>query len=340
MTRLLAVDGNSLGHRAWHSSRDAIGDGDPRPLTTGAVVSMLATAWRHGPYDGVVVGFDHPTNRRKQEYPEYKATRPPTPEPLRDALQRLRTDLAACGFAVMEHEGAEADDVLAAVVDACEHRAWTCDVLSSDRDLTALVSDTTRLLRPRARFSDLEVEDVPAVHERYGIAPHHYTEFAALRGDPSDGLAGASGIGPKTASRLLQDHGSISGIYAALHDLPPKVEAALRAGREAVERNLLLMAPLPTVPVDLEQIPAVDPDRVETTLGPLELSTAARRFRRSVLEPPPPMPEPPVEPPPDHDAAFPHAVPSSDPSDDAARTGPRRRSPRPDAAEAVQDALF
>ncbi len=340
MTRLLAVDGNSLGHRAWHSSRDAIDEGDPRPLTTGAVVSMLATAWRYGPYDGVVVGFDHPVNRRKQDYPEYKSTRPPTPEPLRDALRRLRTDLDACGFAVMEHEGAEADDVLAAVVDACEHRAWTCDVLSSDRDLTALVSDTTRLLRPRARFADLEVEDIPTVEQRYGIAPHHYTEFAALRGDPSDGLAGASGIGPKTAARLLQDHGSISGIYAALHDLPPKVETALRAGRDAVERNLLLMAPLPSVPVDVEQVPPVDPDRVEATLDPLELSGAARRFRRSVLEPPPPMPEPPAAPPPDLDERHLQAEPFGEPSDDASRTAARARRPSSEATDAVQDALF
>ena len=340
MTRLLAVDGNSLGHRAWHSSRDATEEGDRRPLTTGSVVSMLATAWRYGPYDGVVVGFDHPTNRRKLEYPEYKATRPPTPEPLRDALRRLRTDLDACGFAVMEHDGAEADDVLAAVADACEHRAWTCDVLSSDRDLTALVSDTTRLLRPRARFADLEVEDVQAVQQRYGIAPEHYTEFAALRGDPSDGLAGASGIGPKTASRLLQDHGSISGIYTALHDLPPKVEAALRAGREAVERNLLLMAPLPAVPVDIDQVPAVDPDRVDATLGSLELPGAARRFRRSVLQPPPPMPEPPAEPPPDHEGAHPQAASSNEPSDEASRIATRARRLPPDPADVVQDALF
>lgn len=304
VSRLLAVDGNSLGHRAWHSLRAGGGGADDtiddRPLTTGAVASMLATAWQHGPYDRVVVGFDHPHNQRKDAFPEYKATRPATPPQLTAALQRLRDDLRRIGATVVEHEGAEADDVLAAVVDACEERQLRCDLLSSDRDLTALVSTTTRLLRPRARFSDLEIEDAEQVRRRYGIEPWQYTELAALRGDPSDGLSGATGIGPKTAARLLRDHGSVANLYAALHDLPPRVETALREARERVERNLLLMAPLPHLPIDLDAVTPLDADHAAEVLSSLGLERSGRRLRRAVHSPaagPPPPTEAP--PPPD-----------------------------------------
>ena len=292
--RLLAVDGNSLGHRAFHSSAKEAA-GDPRPLTTGAVISMLATAFRYGPYDGLVVGFDHPVNQRKQDFPEYKANRPPTPEALTEALQLLRRHLTDCGVLTVEHEGAEADDVMAATVDACAAKGWSCDVLSSDRDLTALVDEHTRLLRPRATFADLAVEDVNQVRATYKIEPHQYADLAALRGDPSDGLTGARGIGPKIAARLIRDYGNVSGLYDVLHDLPPKVEATLRACRDRIERNLLLMAPLAHIEVDVDAALGIDVDQVFATLEPLGLELPARRFQRAVTSPMPPVPPPPPD---------------------------------------------
>jgi 5'-3' exonuclease len=292
---LLAVDGNSLGHRAFHARAQ---DAPSGPHVTGTFVRMLASAWAQGPYDAVVVGFDAPDNRRKDQYPEYKAGRAPSPPGLREQLQALREHLTDCGLAVIECPGAEADDVLAAAADTCLARDWRCDLLSSDRDLTALVGPRVRLLRPRATMSDLVIDDEAGVRRAYGIEPWQYTDLAALRGDPSDGLDGVHGIGPKTAARLLRDHGSVPGIYASLHDLEPRLEAALRAGRERVERNLLLMAPIPRLDVDVEQClaAAVDPERVESVLGPLGLASAARRLAGALRAPAlPPMPPPPTE---------------------------------------------
>jgi len=288
--RVLAVDGNALGHRAYRSAEAELAAGDDRPLVTGAVVSMLATAWVHGPYAAVLVAFDHPDNRRKLLAPEYKANRPPTPPPLTAALRRLRDDLAACGFVVEEHDGAEADDVLAATADRCQAEGWPCDLLSSDRDLTALVAEEVRLLRPRARFADLVVEDVAAVRSRYGVDPSRYVELAALRGDASDGLDGARGIGPKTAAKLLRTHGSVLALYDALPDLPPRLAASLREGRARVERNLLLMAPLPGIEVATDRLHGarVDHEQVTTVLDRLGLDAAARRFARAVTAPPAP----------------------------------------------------
>ncbi len=333
---VLAVDGNALGHRAYRSAEAELAAGDQRPLVTGAVVSMLATAWTHGPYDAVLVGFDHAENRRKLLAAEYKANRPPTPPELTASLQVLRTHLAACGFHVVEHEGAEADDVLAAAADACTTRGWRCDLLSSDRDLTALVDTQVRLLRPRARFAELSVEDEAAVEALYGVPASRYVELAALRGDASDGLDGAKGIGPKTAAKLLRTYGSIDALYAALPDLPPRIEASLRQGRERVERNLLLMAPVPHLDVDPDLLAAAEvrTEQVHAVLGPLGLEAAARRFERAVTAPPAPPSAP-------HPAGS--GAPEGDDTDATGVLHPtdadrRPRTPAPSTGE--QDTLF
>lgn len=334
---VLAVDGNALGHRAYRSAQAELEAGDERPLVTGAVLSMLATAWIHGPYDAVLVGFDHPVNRRKLLAPEYKANRPPTPAALTTSLQVLRTHLAACGFHVVEHEGAEADDVLAAAADACNARGWRCDLLSSDRDLTALVGGEVRLLRPRARFAELVVEDEAAVEALYGVPAARYVELAALRGDTSDGLDGATGIGPKTAAKLLTAYGSIDALYAALPDLPPRIEASLRDGRDRVERNLLLMAPVPHLDVDPDLLATaeVHAGRVIEVLEPLGLGAAARRFERALSAPPQPptAPHPVGARPEDGDGHRRPPDPATAPP--AGRAG---RGPAPSTGE--QDALF
>ncbi len=308
---LLAVDGNSLGHRAFHSTR---GDPDPAHAVTGAVISMLATAWIHGPYDGVVIAFDHPVNDRKLAHPEYKANREETDPAVRASLQELRSDLVACGITVVEEHGAEADDLLAAAADASLERGWCCDLLSSDRDLTALVAPGIRLLRPKGTFADLVVEDVEEVRRTYGIEPHQYTDLAALRGDPSDGLDGVNGIGPRIAARLLRDHGTVLEIYGALVDLPPKLEASLREARDRVERNLLLMAPVPHLPLDVEEVlrQGIDLDRIQQQLGRVGRERAARRLRRAVMDPPPPRPPmpPDLEAPPAADHASAPGPPS------------------------------
>lgn len=296
---ILAVDGNSLGHRAFHSTRDDSAAG-PRPVTA-TVISMLAGLWQYGPYDAIAVAFDHPTNRRKHDFAEYKAQRGSTDPQIHVALDQLQQDLSACGMCILQIDGAEADDILASIADDCTSRRWRCDIASSDRDLIALISPSVRLLRPRASFGDLEVADVDRVRATLGIEPHQYLEFAALRGDPSDGLAGVPGIGPKTAARLIRDYVSVEGVFAAIGYLPPRLASALQDNRDIVERNMLLMSPIPHLDVDVAAIAAceLDVDRVYEQVTALQLHDAATRFRRIVTAPTPsrpPMPPPPEEP--------------------------------------------
>jgi DNA polymerase-1 len=282
MRQLLAVDGSSLVHRAWHSTRndeDAARDG----VVTAAFASMLASAWTHGPYRTLLVAFDHPVNHRRRDFPEYKAQRSATPEDLRAALERTREHLASAGVAVRRQEGVEADDLLAATSDDARARDMTCDLLSSDRDLIALVGGVVRLLRPRQRFTDLAVEDEDAVRATYGVDPERYIDLAALRGDTSDGLRGASGIGPARAARLVRDHGNVAAIYRALPDLPPAIARSLRDARDDVERNLLLMSPLPHLDVDLDDVVARGSpmDRIADMVEELGFHGAARRLRKA-----------------------------------------------------------
>ena len=287
---VLAVDGNSLAHRAYHAIRetdDAVGH-----FVTAGVFGMLGSVWSAGPFDAVVVAFDHRHNQRKLDFPEYKANRDHDPE-LRSHLDALVDHVAATGLHTVVQPGVEADDLLAATAEACTVRGWHCVVLSSDRDLTALVGDHVTLMRPRSTMSDIRVYDPAAVRREYGVTPGQYTDLAALRGDPSDGLAGVHGIGPKIAARLLRDHGSLGGIYANLCHLPPKVEAALRAGRDVAERNRLLMSPLPHLEVDVDRALAggIDVDRIERALTDIGLPGAAARFRFALQRPAaPPLP--------------------------------------------------
>ena len=281
MRHLLAVDGSSLVHRAWHSTRgDA--DGERDGAVTAAFASMLATTWEHGPYAAVMIAFDHPVNHRRRDFPEYKAQRTATPDGLRSALDRTHEHLTQAGFAVRRDEGVEADDLLAAASDGARSRTWICDLLSSDRDMLALVGGTVRLLRPRQRFTDLAIEDEAAIRETYGVDPQHYIDLAALRGDVSDGLTGAPGIGPARAARLVRDHGSVADIYRALPDLPPSLAHSLRQGRDDVERNLLLMSPIPHLDVDLDDVAARGAPlaALAELVDDLGFPGAARRVRR------------------------------------------------------------
>jgi DNA polymerase-1 len=307
---VLAVDGNSLAHRAYHAIRE-----------TEDAVGHFVTAG--------VFAFDHEHNQRKLDFPEYKANRVSDPE-LRVHLDALVDHVDATGLHTVVQHGVEGDDLLAATADACTDRGWRCVVLSSDRDLTALVSDTVTLMRPRATMSDLRVYDPAAVRREYGVAPEQYTDLAALRGDPSDGLAGVHGVGAKIAARLLRDHGDLAGVYANLCHLPPKVEAALRAGREVAERNRLVMSPIPHLDVDVDAALAagVDLDRVEAALSAVDLDGAAARFRWAVQRPaPPPAPPPPGDDDMPADVRVPEAVLA-------------RRTTAVPASDAEQHALF
>ena len=205
---LLAIDGDSLAHRAYHAL--------PKSIRLNAVVgfaNMLVRLWETERPDAVLVGWDTlsaPTYRH-EAFEAYQSGRV-FEESLLEQLEILPGLVRACGFAAAKADGYEADDFLAAAA-----RTWPGDVLvaTSDRDAFQLVSDRVTILQPTRGVSELARIGPAEVRERYGVEPEQVPDLIALRGDPSDKLPGARGIGPKKAAEILRDHGSLEGALAA-----------------------------------------------------------------------------------------------------------------------------
>ncbi len=302
---LLAVDGNSLAHRAFHAySVDAMTDsqGRPRGAVYGFLALLTGICERVGP-DAVVVGFDcRRRSQRRERYPDYKAQRPDKDPALTIQLDDLSWLLERLGVHVVCPEGWEADDVLGSAAAAAEAAGWRCTVATSDRDAFALISPSTTVLRLGTGL-DRAVEVTPATLTRsVGVAPPQYLEFAALRGDTSDNLPGIPGIGAKRAAALLREYATVA--EAAADPLGCRSVLGKPLGQALLDdladpatsvfhRNIDLMTIRRDVPVDVEAgRRSVSPQDVERYLLAVELPTLVRRVTvalavRPDLPPPP-----------------------------------------------------
>ena len=217
MRPLLAIDGDSLAHRAYHAlpktMRSATG------LPSGAIVgftNFLLRLWQAEAPRAVLVGWDTlgvPTYRN-EAFPEYQSGRVFDTE-LVEQLDLLPQLVDAMGFAAAKAPGYEADDFLAAAVAAEEARGGLTLVATSDRDAYQLVSERTTVLQPVKGVSELARIGPAEVRERYGVEPGQVPDFIALRGDPSDKMPGAPGVGPRTSATILREHGSLEAALAA-----------------------------------------------------------------------------------------------------------------------------
>src|SRR5215831_16260603 len=213
---LLVFDGDSFAHRSYHALPKTILRSDGKGA--GAIVgfaNFLLRLYQTERPRGVVVAWDTlevPTERHKQ-FPAYQSGRE-FDDALLDQLGVLPEFVAACGFANAKAPGYEADDFLATAVAAEERRGGTVLVASGDRDAFQLVSETATVLHP-LRGGEIARIGPAEVRERYGVDPKQVPDFIALRGDPSDRLPGARGVGPKGAADLLRRYGTLEDILAA-----------------------------------------------------------------------------------------------------------------------------
>jgi DNA polymerase I len=204
---LLAVDGNSLAHRAFHAyGAVGLGDGSgaDRSGLYGFLALLTALHDKTSP-DAVLVGFDcREASVRKDRHPAYKANRPEKDPALSALLDLAPAILADVGVEVCVHPAWEADDVVGSAARAAEEAGWRCVVATSDKDAFNLISEATTVLRLKSGL-DNAVEMTPArLRREVGVEPHQYVELAALRGDPSDNLKGVEGIGASRAKALLR----------------------------------------------------------------------------------------------------------------------------------------
>jgi DNA polymerase-1 len=214
---LLAVDGDSLAHRAYHALPKQIRRAGGKPA--GALVgfaNMLLQLWTAESPRAVLVGWDTLTTPtyRHEAFPAYQSGRVFDDE-LLEQLDLLPELVRALGFAAAKAPGYEADDFMGAAVAEEERRGGNVLVATSDRDLFQLASERTTILQPIRGVSQLARIGVPEVRDRYGVEPMQVPDFIALRGDPSDRLPGARGVGPKRAADLLGEYGSLEALLDA-----------------------------------------------------------------------------------------------------------------------------
>jgi DNA polymerase-1 len=215
---LLVIDGDSFAHRAYHALPKTIRRAGGRH-PAGALVgfaNMLLRLWEAEAPRAVLVGWDTlgtPTYRH-ESFDGYQSGREFDPE-LLEQLDLLPELVSALGFANAKAPGYEADDFLAAAVAAEEGQGGEVLVATSDRDAFQLASAQTTILQPVRGVSELTRIGPAEVRERYGVEPAQVPDFIALRGDPSDRLPGAAGVGPKKAADVLREHGSLEDALAA-----------------------------------------------------------------------------------------------------------------------------
>ena len=213
MPPLLAIDGDSLAHRAFHALPSSIkgGDGQPANMLVG-FANMVVSVWEAEQPRTLFVGFDsigEPTYRHEL-LEGYQGGRDFPPE-LTSQLDLLPEFVEALGFTWAKKAGFEADDFVAAAANAETDRGGETLVLTSDRDLFQLASDKTTILLPRRGVSELERVGPAEVRERYGVDPEQVPDFIALRGDTADKIPGAKGIGTQRAATILQTHETLDG---------------------------------------------------------------------------------------------------------------------------------
>jgi 5'-3' exonuclease len=212
----LVVDGDSLAHRAYHALPKSFRRAEGRPGNALLGFSnFIVRLWQSEGPRAVLVGWDSldtPTYRHEL-FAGYQGGRV-FDDDLLEQLDLLPELVRAFGFAAAKAPGFEADDFLAAAARKEEKRGGRALVVTSDRDSFQLASGQTTILQPTRGVSELARVGPAEVRDRYGVAPEQVPDFIALRGDPSDRMPGARGVGPKTAASLLAQYGSLEAMLA------------------------------------------------------------------------------------------------------------------------------
>ena len=234
---LLVVDAPSLMYRAFFALPQSITDAGGHPVNAllGMANLVLFVVERHAPRAVVLCWGAEKAVYRAELYAPYHADRPPMAPELERQWLDAPAFFAAFGWPSASDDELEADDLLGSLA-AIETAAGGETLLfTGDRDMYQCVSDAVTVLFPRGGKDGPEVVDAPGVRERYGVEPAQVPDFIALRGDPSDGLPGAKGIGAKTARDLLREHGTLENILAAASRpgaMTPRQAGALTADPE------------------------------------------------------------------------------------------------------------
>jgi len=245
MKRLLLIDGHSMAYRAFYAL-PAENFRSSKGQTTNAIYgfgSMLVNLITQEAPTHIAVAFDVSRKTfRTQIFPEYKATRAATPDEFRSQLSYLNEFVSALGIHQFAMEGYEADDILATLSTRAAADGFEVLICTGDRDAFQLVNHDVTVLYPKKGVTELARMTPEAITSKYGLTPTQYPDFAALRGDPSDNLPSVPGVGEKTATKWIQEFGSLKELIESMGTIPGKVGESLRANIATVLLNRELTA--------------------------------------------------------------------------------------------------
>ena len=279
------IDGNSLMHRAFHAVPPTMNAPDGRPTNAifGFLNMFLKMIDAFNP-DGVVVAFDKGEPRVRMEMlPQYKAQRPPMDPDLHAQFPMIKELLAALNVPILQSEGWEGDDILGTMARLGEEAGCDMLLVTGDRDMYQLVTEHVNVVSTRKGLSDVAIMTPESVDDLYhGITPALVPDFYGLKGDTSDNIPGVPGIGPKKASALIAQYGSLDEVIAHADEVKGKMGENLRAHID----DALLSRKVATIrtdaPVELDfeatSFPAFSADEVSAALGTLGITAMQNRF--------------------------------------------------------------
>jgi DNA polymerase-1 len=234
---LLVVDTPSMLYRAFFALPKTIKGADGRPVNAllGTANLVLREVGEYGPRAVVLCFGAEAAHYRVELYSGYHADRPEMPDLLEAQWSASHDLFSAFGWQIAEHETLEADDLLGSLAEAETAAGGTTLIMTGDRDMFQCASESVTILYPAKGVQGMERIGPAEVRKRYGIEPEQVPDFIALRGDPSDGIPGARGIGEKTAAELLRRYGDLEGVLDhAIEQSTPRIRGVLRDDRDAL----------------------------------------------------------------------------------------------------------
>lgn len=276
MSKIVLIDGHSILNRAFFGLPDLT---NAEGLHTNAIYGFLNIMFKileEEKPDYLTVAFDvHVPTFRHEMYAEYKGTRKPMAEELRQQVPIIKEVLTVMGIKILEKAGLEADDILGTLSRKCEAAGMEVVIISGDRDLLQLATEHTEIRIPKTKKTGTEIENYYAadVKEKYLVSPLAFIDVKALMGDTSDNIPGVPGIGEKTATKIIAEYGTIENAYAHAVELKPP-----RAAKNLVEfwEQAKMSKTLATIEVHAE----VDYNLEEAKLGNLYTKEAYEYFQR------------------------------------------------------------
>jgi DNA polymerase-1 len=285
MAKLMLVDGNSLTYRAFFAlpTDITLASGQVTNAVYGFTSMLLNLVRDHKP-EGIGVAFDRPEPTfRHEAVADYKANRSAAPDILRQQMGLVRQVVETFRIPIIEAPGFEADDIIATLATQARDQGDEVLIVTGDRDAYQLVEDPLiKVLYNRRGVSDYALYDEAGIEERTGVPPKLYTQYAALRGDPSDNLPGVPGVGEKTAAKLIVNYGGVDGIYEHLDEQTPKLRSNLAEHEAKVRSNADVMILLRDVPLEIApdglRLEPFDQEEVRKLFDFLEFRTLQDRL--------------------------------------------------------------